>query len=379
MAIGGVVINFAARTADAVRDINKLTRELTDVDDTADKAGGTFKTKLAAGAAAVGAAMLVAGGALIEFAKAAAEDEAQANNLRRTLEKLPGVTEDMIDANAAWIDSMEIATTIADTDLRVAVSKLALATGDLEQAQKLTTIAVDAAAGSGKSLDSITTALAKAVNGNTDSLKRQFPWLDKNKDGAVTLDEALNGLEGAYKGAAEAAADRKPWERFSAVMDQLKETIGEKLLPYLDRFSEWLKDKKNQQKLSDFAEDVASVVDAVAGLVKILWNLVGALKAAWDWIDNVNNKWQSFLDSVNKSITWPWEKGGRWPWERSGNAVRTANQSSSMSRFSAGSVAAAPVTTTAPTVIVTEEQVYRAVARLVMRGEARNGRTVLVG
>jgi hypothetical protein len=369
VAIGGVVINFAAKTADAVRDIGKLTRELGDLDGKADGVGSKLKKGVAIGAAAVGTAMVGAGAAMLDFAKAAAEDEAQAENLRRTLSKIPGVTEDMIDANSAWIDSMEIATSVADTDLRSAVSKLSLATGDLTRAQALTTVAVDAAAGSGKSLKTVTDALAKAAQGNTAALERQFPWLDKNKDGAVTLDEALQGLKGAYEGAAEAAADRKPWERFSAVMDQLKETIGESLLPYINRFSDWLKDKKNQQALRDFADDVVDVVDAIAGLVKILWNLIGALKGAWEWIDSVNKKWQGFLDSINRGITWPWEKGGRWPWQ--GGSGRAAPAT-------AAAYAAYGPTAYTGQVMLTDEQVYRAVSSMILRGDVRNGRGALV-
>lgn len=311
MAIGGVVINFAARTADAVRDIGKLTTSLDKTDDKAEKAGSTFKKKLAVGVAAVGAALVAAGGAMVDFAKSAAEDAAEAQTLANTLKTIPGVTQKMVDANADWVDSMQIATGVADSDLRRAVSKLALATGDLTRAQKLTAIAADTAAGSGKNLDSITQALAKAVNGNTTALQKNFPWLDKNKDGAVTLDEALQGLEGAYKGAAEAAADRKPWERFKIVMGELGEILGNKMLPYLDRLSSWLKDAKNRRAMEDFASDVAAVVDVVAAAVRAVWGLVNAMKSLWGWIDSVVKKWDAFLNSVDRAITWPWERGRR--------------------------------------------------------------------
>jgi hypothetical protein len=364
VAIGGVVINFAAKTVDAVRDINKLTRELTGLDRQGTTTGRSLKSNLKIGVAAVGAAMVTAGVAALDFAKAAAEDNAEAENLSRTLRKIPGITQDMIDANSAWIDSMEIATTVADTDLRTAVSKLALATGNLERAQELTTIAVDAAAGSGKSLKTVTDALAKAATGNTSALQRQFPWLDKNKDGAVDLDEALGGLKGAYEGAAKAAAARKPWERFSAVMGQLKEIIGEQLLPYLEDFSAWLADKKNQKRLSEFGEDVGTVVRAVAGLVRIVWGLVSALQAAWGWLDSATKKVDAFYDAVNNMVTWPWEPGGRWPWQRSGGRAAPA-------------AAGATTRTTAAPLYVTDEQVYRAVNQLILRGDTRNGRARL--
>ena len=104
----------------------------------ADGAGGKLKLGLAAGAAAVGSAMVGAGVALVDFAKQAGEDAAQAQTLADTLKPSPA-SRGHDDTNAEWIDSMEIATNVADTELREAVSKLTLATGDLTEAQDLTT------------------------------------------------------------------------------------------------------------------------------------------------------------------------------------------------------------------------------------------------
>jgi cytidylate kinase len=50
------------------------------------------------------------------------------------------------------------------------LERLSRATGDLNKAQKLQAIAIDVAAGSGKSLETVTNALAKAAEGQTASL-----------------------------------------------------------------------------------------------------------------------------------------------------------------------------------------------------------------
>lgn len=374
--IGSVVVQFLAddKMSKVVGNITRQVQNLNnDLDDT-DSKSGRFGKAVAGAALAAGTALAGAGAALITFAKAAAEDAAQAQNLANTLKTIPGVTDKAIAANAAWIDSMELATTVADTDLRVAVSNLALATGDLDQAQQLTTIAVDAAAGSGKNLKSITDALAKAVQGNTSALSRQFPWLDKNKDGTVTLDEALGGLEGAYKGAAKAAADQKPWERFAALMDQLKETIGNALNPQIEKFGKWLGDKKNQEKVTGFAEDIATVVKACADFVGVLISIVGWFKTAYGWLDSLSKKLDDFYNAVDRF-------GKKWnPFYQGSRSASPAAYGSGQYRQAPAarslSTAAAPA---APPIFVTEEQVARAVGALLLRSQARNGRIVLLG
>lgn len=374
--IGSVVVQFLAddKMSKTVGNITRQVQGLNkDLDDT-DSKGGRFGKVITGAALAAGAALATAGRALITFAKAAAEDAAQAKNLADTLKTIPGVTDKAIAANADWIDSMELATTVADTDLRVAVSKLALATGDLDRAQQLTTLALDVAAGSGKNLKSITDALAKAVNGNTSALSRQFPWLDKNKDGTVTLDEALGGLEGAYTGAAKAAADQKPWERFATLMDRLKETIGDALNPQLKKFGDWLGDKKNQQKVKDFAEDIAAVVKACADFLGVLWGLINAIKSFFDWLDKVAGKIDKFYEAVQRF-------GQKWNPLYLGN--RTATSSYGSGAYRSGGPGARTLATgaapAAPPVFVTDEMVARAVSSLLLRSQARNGRVVLVG
>lgn len=361
MAIGGVVINFAAKTADAVRDIAKLTRELGDLDGKTDKVGSKLKAGLAAGAAAAGTALVAAGAAALDFAKKAGEDAAQAETLADTLKTLPGITDKMVAANSAWIDSMEIATNVADTDLRTAVSKLALATGDLGTAQDLTTVAVDAAAGSGKNLKSVTDALAKAAQGNTSALERQFPWLDKNKDGTVTLKEAVDGLKGAYKGAAEAAADRKPWERLDTVFGQIQEKLGEKFLPYLDDLAAWLKDKNNQKKLDEWIEDFGTLVETFATLA--------------GWVKQTGDEFGKVFGPLVRA----WNSIPKWlqDWIKEGMPIIPFSNNNKMRNVGITSPSN-PNTYYGGTTMVTDEQVYRAVSSMMLRGDVRNGRAELV-
>lgn len=412
MAIGGVVINFVAKTAAAVFDVDQLTKALQDVDRKAGKAdtstsslGRNLKAGLAGAAAAVGTGLLAAGAALVDFGAEALADKKSADNLARTLKTIPGITDEMVTANDAWISSMQLATNISDTDLRNAVQKLALATGDLKTAQDLAALSTDAAAGSGKSYSKVSDAMAKAAAGNTSQLERMFPWLDKNKDGTLTLKEATDGLGKAYGGAAKAAADRSPWERLKTIWGEIKESLGTAVIPAVEEFGEWFKSKKNQKAvqdfidgiaeaarqmgdelvpairdflkwmgseaarkdMSDFASDMRDLAGAVASLVSWLASAYGWAKKVYDWL-------KKFDDVTTGAIWGKFGFPGSGRATPTGNAVRSANVNP-MTR-AAGTIAA-PVTTQAVTVIATEEQVYRAVSRLVMRGDARNGRTVM--
>lgn len=317
MAIGGVVIQFAADTSKAVRGIAGLTKSLGKVDDGSKKSSKAFTKVNAAWMAAVPIAGAVAGaalqaaGALVDMGKEALEDKQSADKLARTLRTIPGITEDMVAATADWIDGMELATNVADTDLRVAVQKLALATGDLTDAQTLTKLAVDASVASGKALGPIVDGLAKASDGNTAALKRQFPWLDANKDGTLTYKEAVEGLTEAYGGAAEAAANNDPFKRLATIWGQLREATGNALVPLIDKFGKWVANPQNQKKIKEligkvsdlataFGDDLAQAVeDAITWLSKPenqqalkewtqnMGDFAAAVQAAAGWVDTL--------------------------------------------------------------------------------------------
>jgi hypothetical protein len=241
----------------------------------------------------------------------AGEDAAQAETLASTLASIPGITQSMIDANSEWIDSMERATLVSDTQLREAISKLSLATGDLGAAQDLTTIAIDAAAGSGKELSTVTDALAKAVGGNMTSLQKLFPFLvankeqlDTNRDGALSLDEAMKGLSDAYSGTAQAAANKKPWEQLQVVWEQIAEEIGAQLLPYLQQLAAWLTSPENQDAIKEIVDGFVKFTKAVADLTGKIAKILGPLGRIVDILMSINNWIQRILDLGNPFKHW---------------------------------------------------------------------------
>jgi hypothetical protein len=130
------------------------------------------------------------------------------------------------------IKEMQITAAVADDELRPAFQKFFIATGDVTQSQKLLQIALDASAGTGKDLDSVTQAMAKSVAGNDTALVKLIPSIQGATDPMKVLQET-------FEGAAKAAADADPYQRMQIVMGEIEETIGYALLPILEDFAEW--------------------------------------------------------------------------------------------------------------------------------------------
>jgi hypothetical protein len=405
MAIGGVVINFVAKTADAIGDVGRLSRGLDDVDDSAGKAdkstGRMGKATAIAGGLALGAAGAIVGmaGALWEAGKGAFEEEQAYDKLAQTLGKIPGVTDAAIAKNKDWIGSMQLATGVAEDELTVAIGKATLATGDLTSAQDLVSAAIDAGTATGKAWSPIADAMAKAATGNTKALEKMFPWLEKGEDKTLTYAEAMKQLAGKFDGAAEAAADNDPYGRLSIIFGELKDAVGQALVPLINKFGEWMSDPKNQKRINDITEAVSKMatamgedaVDAIEDLMKWLKKPENQ-QALKDWAEGMANFASSIGGVIGKLETlysWIQKLPSNWILKKLGvlpDFNANATTSTAGAPGAAGRSATATATSTAPvaavnppTVIVTEEQVYRAVSRLLLRGDARNGRTVLVG
>lgn len=214
---------------------------------------------------------------LEDAAKAAIEDvksqELLANALRNTI----NATDDQIASVEGVIKKYQFASSVADDELRPAYQKLALATKDTAKANDLLGVALDAAAGTGKSLDQVALAMAKSLAGSDTALMKLIPSLKGSKT-------PLEDLAKAFDGAAEKAANTDPYQRMKIIFDEVQEQIGMALLPTLEKFSTWVASPEGQQKLQDFID----LVSGLAGKFEIL--------AGWA-IDNADAiiAWSEFI------------------------------------------------------------------------------------
>lgn len=196
----------------------------------------TFGDKLSKFGKIAGAAFLAAGAAAVAYAgklavdgvKAAIEDEAAQLRLAASLKNVTGATDATIAATEDYILKTSLATGVTDEELRPSLDRLVRATKDVAEAQKLQTLALDIAAGTGKSLESVTNALAKAHEGNTAALGKLGTGIDKVSLKSMSFDEITQSLAGTFKDQASVQADTfdGKMRRLSVAFDEGKETVG---------------------------------------------------------------------------------------------------------------------------------------------------------
>lgn len=213
-------------------DVDNLRKNLSgaenDVQGFGDKIGKFGKAAGLAFAAAGAAAAAYAGKLAIDGVKAAIEDEAAQLRLATSLKNVTGATDAQIAATEDYITKTTLATGVTDDELRPSLDRLVRATKDVETAQKLQAVALDVSAGSGKSLEAVTNAMAKAAEGNTAALGKLGLGLSAAELKTMSMDEVTKKLASTFGGQASAQADtfQGKMARLQVAFNEGKETIG---------------------------------------------------------------------------------------------------------------------------------------------------------
>jgi hypothetical protein len=135
-----------------------------------------------------------------------------------------------------FIDKLALATGKAGGDLTNAFVSLSQATGDASTAQALLQTALDVSLGTGKDLQTVSNALARAYKGETTALAKLRIGFTTAELKGKKFDEVLNTLNNNFKGAAANAVDTYAGKmaRLSEAVDMAKEKLGEGLVSGLD-------------------------------------------------------------------------------------------------------------------------------------------------
>jgi hypothetical protein len=130
------------------------------------------------------------------------------------------------------------------------MGKLVRATKDVDKAQELLALSLDAATVAGKPVETVSQAMARAFTGNRTALVKLFPTLKESKD-------LFGDLEKIVGGAAIAQAD--PFMKLNNSMDILKEKLGVVVLPILiDFIDEISKPGGAMEVVGQFFDDLAN-------------------------------------------------------------------------------------------------------------------------
>lgn len=248
------------------------------------------------GAVGIGTSFAALTAALKESSKAAVVDVKSQALLANQLKNTVGATDSAIAATEEFINALELQTSIADDELRPALSTLVRATGDVSSAQKLLSLSTDIAAGTGKDLGAVSIAVAKAAAGQTTQLFRLIPSLKGSADWASAAAIQFDGM-------AAAAANNDPYQQMEIIFGRIQEQVGMALLPSLQTFSAWLASPETQSALK-------FMIDGFNGWVAAMKNTVDGANAVGMALANVLNinpnvagrAWNGFFNSLGRSI-----------------------------------------------------------------------------
>jgi molecular chaperone GrpE (heat shock protein) len=291
-----------ALTLKLLADVDNFTKNL----DKADKDVATFGDKVTKFGKAAGLAFAAAGAAAVAYAgklaidgvKSAIADAAAQEKLALTLKNVTGATEDQIAATEDYITKTSLAFGVTDDDLRPSLERLSRATGDLSKAQKLQAVALDVSAGSGKSLEAVTNAMAKAAEGNTAALAKLGIGLSSTQLKTMSMDEITTKLADTFENQASTKADtfQGKLTRLQIAFDEGKETVGSYILTAITPMVELLV-KQLIPAIQDFADNLSQNLAPIIKIFKpVLDGLRSAFNSVKDSLAENNEELQPFFN-----------------------------------------------------------------------------------
>jgi len=228
--------------------------------------------------------LALGGAAIVKFAKdsikAFAAEEKSIAMLSNALDNL-GMGKQATQIYS-YIEALQMATGVADDDLRPAFQKLATAGLNAADAQSVLALALNVSAGSGKDLDTVSSALAKAVGGNTGALSKLGVGLSKSELKTMSLNDIMLKLSATYKNSAAKAAETFSGKmaKLSVAIGTAKESIGKGLIDGLMLATGATDIADLQTKIINLGTTLASVFVATGNLIHDNWSLIKQLGIA---------------------------------------------------------------------------------------------------
>jgi hypothetical protein len=284
MAIPKVKITFDADLDGLRKGVNGASSE---VEGFGSKVAKFGKVAGAAFAAAGVAAAAYAGKLLIDGVKSAIEDEAAQAKLATTLTNVTGATAKQIAAVESQITKTSLLTGLTDDELRPSFERLVRSTKDSEEALKLQQLAIDIAAGSGKSLESVTNALGKGIDGSTGALGKLGIGLTAAQLKTMSMDQITAQLADTFGGQAAEQADtfQGKMARLNVAFSEGKETVGAFVLDAITPLVSGFVNKviPTIQKLAEeLGPKLTPIFQALTGYIRDY--VIPTFKAIWQFI-----------------------------------------------------------------------------------------------
>jgi hypothetical protein len=209
--------------------------------------------------------------------KAFAEDDKAAKALGTTLKNLGLAYGSNADTVNGFISRLEMQTGVLDDELRPAMDRLLRATGDVSKSQELLGLALDIAAGTGRSLTQVSQSLQKAYLGQTQALGRLGVGLSKAELTSSSFEEIQARLSTLFAGQATAAADTYAGSlaKLTVAGNNAKETIGKGLVDALVTAS-------NSTSTDDLIKKIDRVAQSIANFTREAGEFIKITKSIFD-------------------------------------------------------------------------------------------------
>ena len=232
------IVKFISDTAGAKAGLKLLSGDIKGFGKEVGKTAPMFSAMAIGATAALGA---IAAG-LTMAVKAAMEDQKSQAELQRQLEKTFGANDALTASAERYVSVTQLRYGTSDVELRASLGTLVRATGDLQLSTSLLNTAQDISAATGKDLASVTIALAKASQGQFTALSKLGIPIDEATKKSKDFNKVLGDLNTQFGGAAATSASTFGGQIkiLKGQFGEIIETIGAALLPYLQKFSEFL-------------------------------------------------------------------------------------------------------------------------------------------
>jgi hypothetical protein len=209
--------------------------------------------------------------------KAFAEDDAAAKSLGQTLKNLGLAYGANVGSVNGFINRLEMQTGILDDELRPALDRILRATGDVAESQKLLALALDIAAGTGKSVTQVSQSLQKAYLGQTQALGRLGVGLSKAELASSDFEQIQSRLSDLFAGQAKRASDsyQGSLNKLQVAANNAKETIGKGLVDALGTLSNSQNVDGTVSAIDRIAKSISNATVDFAKFIKVSKELLG--------------------------------------------------------------------------------------------------------
>lgn len=315
-------------------DVDDLKKKLDSANGDVEKSASGLekfgKAATVAFAAAVAAAGAYATKIAVDGVKAAIEDQQAQLRLASALESATGATQAQIKATEDYILKAQLATGVADNELRAAFQRLSVSTGSITKSQQLLNLALDISKGTGKDLNDVVEALSKAYEGQDTRLARLGIGLSAADLKQMDFTQTTQRLTELYGGAASRNAEtfQGRIDRLGQSFNEAKETIGYALLPIIERMVDFVvnsvlpnlskfasyfdpireaivRNKDSFETLINFLKDtvIPILVDGLGGALQIIAKIAGfVLDVIAKVIDGINTAVNVARSAINNLI-----------------------------------------------------------------------------